>query len=103
MRGRIEQLLDPHVNMRQMWVGTFHSLSHRLLRLHWERANLPQAFQVIDSDDQLRLLRRIHQQLQLMKPAGPSNNRNGISINKNKMDIAPLTSPPPAIILKRPC
>ena len=44
---------------RGMWVGTFHGIAHRLLRLHFEEAALPQAFQVLDSDDQLRLLRRI--------------------------------------------
>jgi DNA helicase II / ATP-dependent DNA helicase PcrA len=44
---------------RGMWVGTFHGIAHRLLRLHWQDAGLPQAFQVLDSDDQLRLLKRV--------------------------------------------
>src|SRR3546814_9285257 len=48
-----------------MWIGTFHGLSHRLLRLHWQVAKLPEAFQVLDSDDQLRLLKRVVQQLEL--------------------------------------
>ncbi len=42
MRARIEQLLDQPT--RGMWVGTFHSLAHRLLRAHWQEANLPEAF-----------------------------------------------------------
>lgn len=50
MRSRIEQLLENPAG--GMWVGTFHSLSHRLLRRHWQEANLPQLFQIIDSDDQ---------------------------------------------------
>ncbi|HZF98449.1 MAG TPA: DNA helicase II [Pseudoxanthomonas sp.] len=50
---------------RGMWIGTFHGLSHRLLRLHWQEARLPESFQVLDSDDQLRLVKRVVQQLEL--------------------------------------
>lgn len=57
MKGRLEQLLSIPAN--GMWVGTFHSLAHRFLKLHWREANLPQHFQVLDSDDQLRLIKRI--------------------------------------------
>ncbi len=57
MRSRIEQLLGP--TARHMWVGTFHSLAHRLLRTHWRDANLPEGFQILDSDDQQRLVRRV--------------------------------------------
>jgi len=57
MRGRIEQLLGMPAG--GMWVGTFHGIAHRLLRAHWKEAELPQAFQIIDSDDQLRALKRI--------------------------------------------
>ncbi|MEL7173060.1 MAG: UvrD-helicase domain-containing protein, partial [Pseudomonadota bacterium] len=45
MRGRIEHLLQLPVN--QLWIGTFHGLAHRLLRRHWQEANLPQNFQII--------------------------------------------------------
>ena len=55
MRGRIEQLL--HVPSRGMWVGTFHGIAHRLLRAHYEEAGLPQNFQILDADDQLRLVK----------------------------------------------
>jgi DNA helicase-2/ATP-dependent DNA helicase PcrA len=63
MRARIGAQLggDP----RGMWVGTFHGLAHRLLRLHWQEAKLPEGFQVLDSDDQLRLVKRVAQALQL--------------------------------------
>jgi DNA helicase-2/ATP-dependent DNA helicase PcrA len=42
-----------------LWVGTFHGIAHRLLRLHWQEAGLPESFQVLDSDDQLRLVKRV--------------------------------------------
>ncbi len=50
---------------RGMWIGTFHGLAHRLLRLHWQEAKLPETFQVLDSDDQLRLIKRVVQQMEL--------------------------------------
>ncbi|HEV2614476.1 MAG TPA: DNA helicase II [Gammaproteobacteria bacterium] len=57
MRTRIEELLG--ISTQGMWVGTFHGLAHRLLRAHWAEAGLPQNFQIIDSDDQSRLVKRI--------------------------------------------
>ncbi len=57
LRARTESLLN--VSARSMWVGTFHGLAHRLLRMHWLEAKLPQNFQILDSDDQLRLIKRI--------------------------------------------
>ncbi|MFT5757734.1 MAG: DNA helicase-2/ATP-dependent DNA helicase PcrA [Alteromonadaceae bacterium] len=57
MRARVEQTVEG--NTHGMWVGTFHGLAHRLLRMHFQEAKLPQAFQVLDSDDQLRLVKRI--------------------------------------------
>ncbi len=61
MRFRIENLLKTPV--RNMWVGTFHGLAHRLLRSHWQDAGLVENFQIIDSDDQLRLIKRIMKEL----------------------------------------
>ena len=57
MRGRIEALLGFSVG--GAWMGTFHGLSHRLLRSHWQEAGLKQSFEILDSDDQLRLVRRV--------------------------------------------
>jgi len=57
MRHRIEHLIG--TSRGGMWIGTFHGLAHRLLRAHHMEANLPQDFQILDSDDQLRLLKRI--------------------------------------------
>jgi len=56
MRERTGQLLQ--TDPRAMWVGTFHSVAHRLLRMHWQEAGLPETFQILDSDDQYRLIRR---------------------------------------------
>ena len=63
MRHRADALLRN--GTRGMWIGTFHGLAHRLLRLHWREANLPEGFQVLDSDDQLRLVKRVVQSLEL--------------------------------------
>ncbi len=57
MRGRVEQLLG--IPVRNLWIGTFHGLAHRLLRRHYREAKLPQNFQIIDSDDQLRIIKRM--------------------------------------------
>jgi len=63
MRTRLESLL--HMPTRQLWIGTFHGLSHKLLRAHHEEAQLPALFQIMDSDDQLRMVRRSIQALNL--------------------------------------
>lgn len=57
MRSRIDSMLQ--VPAKTMWIGTFHGLSHRILRTHWQEAGLPQAFQILDSDDQQRMIRRV--------------------------------------------
>ena len=63
MRGRIEGLLN--IPVQHLWVGTFHGLAHRLLRRHWQEAKLPQGFQIIDSDDQSRIIKRMLRNLEL--------------------------------------
>jgi DNA helicase II / ATP-dependent DNA helicase PcrA len=57
MRGRIEDLLQ--VPAHTMWIGTFHGIAHRLLRRHAIQAKLPETFQVMDSGDQLRVIKRL--------------------------------------------
>jgi DNA helicase-2/ATP-dependent DNA helicase PcrA len=57
MRGRVEQLLG--IPGSALWLGTFHGIAHRLLRLHWREAGLPQGFQILDSEDQLRLIKKL--------------------------------------------
>lgn len=63
MRARLESVLG--MDPRGLWVGTFHGTAHRLLKQHWREAKLPQNFQILDSDDQLRLVKRVCSQLQL--------------------------------------
>ncbi len=63
MRGRIEAMLG--FSVAGMWIGTFHGLSHRLLRAHFREAGLPQNFQILDSDDQYRLIKRVVKNLEL--------------------------------------
>ncbi|MDE1888213.1 MAG: DNA helicase II [Gammaproteobacteria bacterium] len=63
MRTRLEHMLAQP--LRAMWVGTFHGLAHRLLRQHWCEAKLPQNFQILDAEDQYRLLRRVLKSLDL--------------------------------------
>jgi DNA helicase II / ATP-dependent DNA helicase PcrA len=74
MRSRLDELFNlssqtihshKAINSRAMWVGTFHGIAHRLLKAHWQDANLPQNFQILDSDDQLRLIKRVYQTLNI--------------------------------------
>ena len=57
MRARIEEMVG--VSTRGMWVGTFHGLCNRLLRTHHREAGLPQLFQILDSGDQLSMVKRL--------------------------------------------
>jgi len=57
MRGRIEDLLN--ISAHNLWIGTFHGIAHRLLRRHAQQARLPETFQVMDSGDQLRVIKRL--------------------------------------------
>ncbi len=63
MRGRIENLLG--IPSSGLWVGTFHGIAHRLLRAHWKEAELPQTFQIMDSEDQHRALKRVVREMGL--------------------------------------
>jgi DNA helicase-2/ATP-dependent DNA helicase PcrA len=81
MRGRVEALLG--ISAAAMWVGTFHGLAHRMLRLHYEAAKLPQNFQILDSDDQLRMVKRVVRQLELDEARWPPKQAQWF-INHNK-------------------
>ncbi|MCK4842168.1 MAG: DNA helicase II [Methylococcales bacterium] len=63
MRGRVEDLLN--ISAKAMWIGTFHGLAHRLLRRHAKQAKLPDTFQVMDSDDQFRVIKRLVKSLNI--------------------------------------
>ena len=57
MRGRLDALLAGRT--QGLSVGTFHGIAHRLLRRHWQEARLPELFQILDADDQQRLVKRV--------------------------------------------
>ena len=69
MRERIDELLG--MSLRGMWVGTFHGLAHRLLKAHWRDVNLPENFQILDADDQLRLVKRVMRAMDLDEQRWP--------------------------------
>jgi DNA helicase-2/ATP-dependent DNA helicase PcrA len=47
------------INVRGMWIGTFHGLCNRFLRAHWKLAGLPQGFQILDAGDQVAAVKRV--------------------------------------------
>ena len=63
MLARISAMLP--INIRGMWVGTFHGLCNRLLRVHYREAGLPQLFQILDTQDQLSLIKRLMKTLNI--------------------------------------
>ncbi|RLK46491.1 ATP-dependent DNA helicase UvrD [Alkalispirillum mobile] len=76
MRHRIGDLLG--IRTAGMWVGTFHGLSHRLLRMHAADAGLPETFQILDSDDQLRLIKRVMRGMELDEKRYPPRQVRGV-------------------------
>ena len=81
MKSRLQDILQRDVN--GMWVGTFHGLSHRLLLKHYQDANLPQQFHILDSDDQARLIKRVMQNLNIDTDKWPVKQAQGF-INAKK-------------------
>ncbi len=81
MKGRIEEMLQAPIG--GMWVGTFHGLAHRFLRAHWQDAGLPREFQILDSDDQIRLVKRCLKALEIDEAKWPPRQVQGF-INRNK-------------------
>ena len=94
MRGRIEEMLQ--IPSQGMWVGTFHGLAHRLLKAHWKEAGLPQNFQILDSDDQLRLVKRVCRELELDESRWPPRQAQWfINAQKDEGLRAAHIEPPP--------
>ena len=83
MRGRVEKLLGASAG--GMWIGTFHSIAHRLLRMHWREVGLLQTFQILDSEDQYRLIRRVLKALELDESRYPPRQAQWF-INSRKDD-----------------
>ena len=63
MLTRLSTMLP--VNVRGMWIGTFHGLCNRFLRAHWKLAGLPQGFQILDAADQLAAVKRVVKSMNL--------------------------------------
>ncbi len=83
MRGRVEELLQ--IPSAGLWIGTFHGICHRILRLHADEAGLNPNFQILDSDDQYRLIRRTIREMQLDEGEYPPRVVQGF-INARKDD-----------------
>ncbi len=81
MKSRLSNLLSCPI--QGLWVGTFHGLCHRLLRRHYELAQLPEQFHILDSDDQARLLKRVIASLNLDVEQWPVKQAQAF-INSNK-------------------
>jgi len=81
MRGRIESLLG--MPGSSLWIGTFHGLAHRLLRMHWREAALVQSFQILDSEDQQRLIKKVIKARDLDESRWVPREVQGV-INSNK-------------------
>ncbi len=69
MRNRVAHMLNREV--RDLWIGTFHSIALRLLQINNEAAGLPRNFQILDSDDQYRLIRRCLNELEIDEKQWP--------------------------------
>jgi DNA helicase-2/ATP-dependent DNA helicase PcrA len=83
MRARVERVMGGSAG--GMWIGTFHSIAHRLLRHHWREAGLPQAFQILDGEDQYRLIRRVLKSLEMDESRYPPRQAQWF-INSRKDD-----------------
>jgi DNA helicase-2/ATP-dependent DNA helicase PcrA len=85
MKARLQELLD--IPMMGFWVGTFHGLCHRLLRRHFKEANLPEQFHILDSDDQLRMVKRVIASLNLDPDQWPPKKAQAYINNKKDEGI----------------
>lgn len=74
IKERVASLL--HVPSTHLWVGTFHSQCHKILKTHHQEANLDSHFQVMDSEEQLRLIKKIHKELNLAETIYPPKRPN---------------------------
>ncbi|MBC7604336.1 MAG: UvrD-helicase domain-containing protein, partial [Ramlibacter sp.] len=70
MMTRLQAMLP--VNVRGMWIGTFHGLCNRFLRAHWRVASLPQSFQILDTQDQLSAVKRVMKQFNVDEERFPA-------------------------------
>ncbi|WP_376694439.1 DNA helicase II [Wenzhouxiangella sp. EGI_FJ10409] len=81
MRARVGKLLG--LRPDGLWIGTFHGICHRILRMHAAEAGLPETFQILDSEDQYRLIRRVIRDMELDEGEYPARQMQGF-INHHK-------------------
>ena len=87
MRQRLETLIrSPTAGM---WVGTFHAIAHRILRRHWQEAGLRQDFQILDGEDQYRVVRRTIRRLQLDEKQWEPARLRGFINNSKEQSLRP--------------
>ena len=86
MKGRIETMLGHPIG--GMWVGTFHGLANRLLRYHSSECGLPDGFQILDSDDQLRTVKRVLRELELDEARWPPRQAQGYINSRKELGFA---------------
>ena len=89
IKTRLSNTLN--IKIESMWVGTFHGICHRILRSNYQKALLPKNFQVIDSEDQIRIIKRImkeneieNSQIQPKQVAWYINKKKDQSVRSNK-------------------
>ncbi|STX29602.1 DNA helicase II [Legionella beliardensis] len=87
MKARLNQLLN--APLMGLWVGTFHSLCHRLLRRHYQAAQLPEHFHILDSDDQIRIIKRVIAALKLDPEQWPFKQAQAFINNKKDEGLRP--------------
>ena len=99
MRQRTETLLGiPAVGL---WVGTFHGICHRLLRQHWSEAGLAQNFQILDAQDQQRLIKRVLKNLELDESRWPPKQAAWYINARKDEGLRPQHIPDPGDLITR--
>ena len=99
MRARIEAILERPIG--GMWVGTFHGIAHRFLRAHREEAGLGEAFQIADSDDQFRLVRRLMREMNLDEGSWPPRQAQGFINGQKENGVRARHLPEPGDLWER--
>lgn len=87
MRHRLSELMG--YSTQSMWVGTFHGLAHRLLRMHFKEARLPEGFQILDSDDQQRMIKKVLKNMNLNEEKWPPKQAQSFINNQKDQGIRP--------------
>ena len=96
MKERIKKLIDPSINIDDIWIGTFHSICNRMLRNHPVASRLGASFQILDSDDQKSLVKQVIEEMKIFEAYSGKEKSNKIReavklsvgyINENKDNI----------------